>query len=161
MIQWVMRFYELNCGRPAGDYDAAARRKGVEPDFSYSDKTVIPKVFLLAPTKQSEKPPAASGAEKPASSSSVAKKEPSTATATVVNRVEKEQLVKKQATTIVSKAKADTPLEKLEKVKRILTSALEISDASKLAEIARILGVKCKQINRIRLIHSLIPFRSN
>ena len=55
-----MRFYECNCNKPLGDYDAVARRKGAEPDFSYSDKTVIPKIFLLAtnnkPTEKQDKP---------------------------------------------------------------------------------------------------------
>lgn len=91
-----MRFYEVNCGRPAGEYDAAAKRKGVEPDFSYSDKTVIPKVFLLATTKQdksavpADKPDKAT--EKPVS---ITKKEASTTPSTMgsssANRVEKEK----------------------------------------------------------------------
>ena len=54
-----MRFYECNCNKPLGDYDAVARRKGAEPDFSYSDKTVIPKIFNLAtnnkPAEKQEK----------------------------------------------------------------------------------------------------------
>ena len=55
-----MRFYECNCNKPLGDYDAVARRKGAEPDFSYSDKTVIPKIFNLAtnnkPAEKQDKP---------------------------------------------------------------------------------------------------------
>lgn len=49
-----MRFYECNCNKPPGEYDAVARRKGAEPDFSYSDKIVIPKIFNLV-NKSSEK----------------------------------------------------------------------------------------------------------
>ena len=55
-----MRFYECNCNKPLGDYDAVARRKGAEPDFSYSDKIVIPKIFNLAtnnkPAEKQDKP---------------------------------------------------------------------------------------------------------
>lgn len=52
-----MRFYECNCNKAPGDYDAVGKRKGVEPDFSYSDKIVVPKIFNLAnkPPEKTEK----------------------------------------------------------------------------------------------------------
>jgi len=46
-----MRFYECNGNRPFADYDAVARRKGAEPNFSYADKIIIPKIFNLATPK--------------------------------------------------------------------------------------------------------------
>lgn len=50
-----MRFYEVNCNKAPGDYDAVGRRKGAEPDFSYADKVVVPKIFNLATNKVEEK----------------------------------------------------------------------------------------------------------
>jgi len=52
-----MRFYECNGNRPFADYDAVARRKGAEPNFSYADKIIIPKIFNLAtPKLDNERP---------------------------------------------------------------------------------------------------------
>lgn len=51
-----MRFYECNGNRPYADYDAPAKRKGADPDFSYADKVVVPKVFLLATKNEKSTP---------------------------------------------------------------------------------------------------------
>jgi hypothetical protein len=45
MIQWMKRFYDCNCGDRGNDYDPIARRGGIEPDYSFADKVVIPKVY--------------------------------------------------------------------------------------------------------------------
>lgn len=40
-----MRFFEVNCNKSAEEYDAVSRRKNIEPDYSFADKSVVPKLF--------------------------------------------------------------------------------------------------------------------
>lgn len=44
MIQWMKRFWDCN-GSKDLMYDAAGRRKNIEPDFSFATKVVVPKVY--------------------------------------------------------------------------------------------------------------------
>ena len=44
-IQWMKRYYDLNCGERGSNYQADERRGGVEPDFSFADKTIVKHVY--------------------------------------------------------------------------------------------------------------------
>jgi len=44
----MKRFFDCNGGNK--DYDAVAKRKNVEPDFSFADKIVIPKFYNPSPS---------------------------------------------------------------------------------------------------------------
>lgn len=45
LIQWLKRYYDVNCGGRGENYPAEERRGFVVPDFSFSDKTVTPKTY--------------------------------------------------------------------------------------------------------------------
>ena len=42
-IQWLKRYYDLNCGDRGNNYNAEERRGNIAVDFSFADKIVIPK----------------------------------------------------------------------------------------------------------------------
>lgn len=41
----MKRYYDLNCGERGANYDAEARRGGMDPDFSFADKTIVRNVY--------------------------------------------------------------------------------------------------------------------
>ncbi|KAL4508447.1 hypothetical protein ABPG72_003751 [Tetrahymena utriculariae] len=157
MIQWLMRFYECNCNKPLSEYDAASKRKGVEPDFSFADKIVVPKIFNPSMNKlhdETEKP------KKPATSSQASTTQTnfnhnaaSKKTAdSNEQKVPSQKLLDAQQNKGRSSssnlpppkalgAKTDTPMEKLDKIKKIIQK-IDASDAEKLAQISKIVGIK-------------------
>ena len=44
-IQWLKRYYDLNCGQRGNNYLADQRRNGAVVDFSFADKNVVPKTY--------------------------------------------------------------------------------------------------------------------
>lgn len=44
-IQWLKRYFDSNGGTRAEGYNADERRGGVQVDFSFADKNVIPKTY--------------------------------------------------------------------------------------------------------------------
>lgn len=67
LIQWMKRYYDVNCGGRGENYPAEERRGFIEPDFSFCEKTVTPKTYngsgettysnnntLLKPAKKEE-----------------------------------------------------------------------------------------------------------
>lgn len=44
-IQWLKRYYDLNCGERGKTYDGAERRGQVPVDFSFAEKNVVPKTY--------------------------------------------------------------------------------------------------------------------
>jgi len=44
-IQWLKRYYDLNCGERGHNYQAEERRGNVVVDLSFADKTVVPKTY--------------------------------------------------------------------------------------------------------------------
>lgn len=44
-IQWLKRYYDLNCGERGSNYQAEERRGNVVVDLSFADKTVVPKTY--------------------------------------------------------------------------------------------------------------------
>ena len=45
MIQWLKRYFDLNCGERGNNYLAEERRGGAICDFSFAEKNVVPKVY--------------------------------------------------------------------------------------------------------------------
>ena len=43
--QWLKRYYDLNCGDRGNNYLAEERRGGLNPDFGFADKNVVPKTY--------------------------------------------------------------------------------------------------------------------
>ena len=43
--QWLKRYYDLNCGDRGNNYLAEERRGGMNPDFGFADKNVVPKTY--------------------------------------------------------------------------------------------------------------------
>ena len=44
-IQWLKRYYDINCGEKGSEYQAEERRSNSRTDFSFAEKNVIPKTF--------------------------------------------------------------------------------------------------------------------
>ena len=44
-IQWLKRYFDLNCGERGNNYLADERRGSVQVDFSFADKNVVPKSY--------------------------------------------------------------------------------------------------------------------
>ncbi len=44
-IQWLKRYYDINCGERGSNYQAEERRGNVPVDMSFAEKTVIPKTY--------------------------------------------------------------------------------------------------------------------
>jgi hypothetical protein len=57
-IQWLKRYFDLNCGERGNNYLADERRGNVVPDFSFADKNVVPKTYngggIVLPTSNKE-----------------------------------------------------------------------------------------------------------
>ena len=45
VIQWMKRYYDVNCGERGNNYMAQERRGNIAVDFSFAEKNVIPKTF--------------------------------------------------------------------------------------------------------------------
>ena len=41
----MKRYYDLNCGERGANYQAEERRGGIEPDFSFAEKTIVKHVY--------------------------------------------------------------------------------------------------------------------
>lgn len=41
----MKRYYDLNCGERGSNYQAEERRGGIEPDFSFAEKTIVKHVY--------------------------------------------------------------------------------------------------------------------
>lgn len=129
-----MRFYECNCNRPPGDYDAVAKRKGIEPDFSYSDKIVIPKLFNVQTNKTMEKP-----IEKPEKPEKMEKTlNTPTLKKSIENNIPRRPASDKEATkprnqpAVFKITKNLTPSEKIESITKVIKN-LDISDSDKVS----------------------------
>ena len=44
-IQWLKRYYDLNCGERGNNYKPEERRGNVVVDFSFAEKNVVPKTY--------------------------------------------------------------------------------------------------------------------
>lgn len=44
-IQWLKRYYDLNCGDRGKDYDPREKRGNCPVDFSFAEKNVVPKTY--------------------------------------------------------------------------------------------------------------------
>lgn len=45
MIQWFKKYFDLNCGDRAANYNAQERRANAAVDFSFAEKIVVPKSY--------------------------------------------------------------------------------------------------------------------
>ncbi len=54
--QWLKRYYDLNCGDRGNNYLAEERRGGLNPDFGFAEKVVVPKTYngtgVIIPKKE-------------------------------------------------------------------------------------------------------------
>ena len=44
-IQWLKKYYEMNCGDRGNNYLAEERRGGAAVDFGFAEKNVVPKTY--------------------------------------------------------------------------------------------------------------------
>lgn len=44
-IQWLKRYYDINCGERGNNYMAEEKRGNVPIDFSFAEKTIVPKTY--------------------------------------------------------------------------------------------------------------------
>lgn len=45
LIQWLKRYYDLNCGERGNNYLPEERRGNVAVDFGFAEKNVVPKTY--------------------------------------------------------------------------------------------------------------------
>ncbi|EGR29798.1 hypothetical protein IMG5_148260, partial [Ichthyophthirius multifiliis] len=127
-IQWLMRFYEVNCNKSPESYDALERRKNVEPDYSFAEKQVIVKLFNQPQQNQQDnQQPAKSQARKP--STQVKQLEPA--------------LYKK----VVNNTNANINVQNTQVIQNIkdIIQNQNISDSEKVAKIANLLKIESNQ----------------
>lgn len=66
-VQWLKRYYDLNCGDRGNNYLAEERRGGINPSFGFAEKNVVPKMYnasgVVVPKKES--PPKATKTNDP------------------------------------------------------------------------------------------------